>query len=130
MRLLLVTFVVLPVLAQTAATDAAPKTVPEEGIPVTDQLVISKCSACHARDDKGNMARISWERATPEGWQEALKRMIRLNGVSLTPVEAKQIIKYLGTYHGLAPEEAKPTKYFNERRIQDESNIPNDNLRG
>lgn len=42
-----------------------------------------------------------------EQWEEALKRMIRLNGVTLSPAEAKSIVKYLSTYHGLAPEEAK-----------------------
>ena len=31
------------------------------------------------------MQRISWERTTPEGWQEALKRMILVDGVTLTP---------------------------------------------
>ena len=56
--------------------------------------------------------------------------MIRLNGVTLTPAEAKSIIKYLSTYHGLAPEEAKPVMYLAEKRIQDETIIPNDTLRG
>ena len=40
---------------------------PEEGIPVTDPLVLAKCGTCHAKDDKGNLSRISWERSTPEG---------------------------------------------------------------
>jgi len=118
-----------PVNGQTAAEPAA-KPVPEEGIPVTDPLVLSKCGGCHTKDAKGNLSRISWERATPEQWEEALKRMIRLNGLRLNPAEAKAIIKYLSTYHGLAPEEAKPVMYFAERRIQDETNIPNDTLRG
>jgi len=59
----------------------------EEGVPVTDPLVIAKCGSCHARDDKGNMERISWARTTPEGWQNALKRMILVKGVSLTAQE-------------------------------------------
>jgi quinohemoprotein amine dehydrogenase len=100
----------------------------EEGIPVTDPLVIAKCASCHARDQQGNMQRISWERTTPEGWQEALKRMILLNGVSLTPPEARSIVKYLSTRHGLAPEEAKQVMYDAERRIHEETNIPNDHL--
>ena len=101
---------------------------PEAGIPVTDPLVVSKCGSCHARDERGNMQRISWERTTPEGWQEALKRMILVNGVSLTPAEARAIVKYLSTYHGLAPEEAKPVMYDVERRIHPETSIPNDNV--
>jgi len=76
------------------------------------------------------MLRISWERATPEGWEEAIKRMVRLRGVSLTPDEARSVLKYLATYHGLAPEEAKPIMYYAEHRIQDETNIPTDNVRG
>jgi quinohemoprotein amine dehydrogenase len=108
------------VLGQSTARD--------EGIPVTDPLVITKCGTCHARDDHGNMQRISWERTTPEGWQEALKRMILVNGVSLNPSEARSIVKYLSTYHGLAPEEAKPVMYEAERRIHPETSIPNDNL--
>ena len=72
------------------------------------------------------MQRISWERTTPEGWQEALKRMILVNGVSLTPPEARAIVKYLSTSHGLAPEEAKPVLYDVERRIHTETNIPSE----
>src|SRR5215831_5934823 len=53
---------------------------PEEGFPVTNQLVIEKCGTCHKKDDKGQLSRISWERTTPEGWEEAIKRMVRLNG--------------------------------------------------
>jgi quinohemoprotein amine dehydrogenase len=135
MKILLAMILALPMLAQAqkpqAASSAEPaKSSPEEGIPVTSQLVISKCGACHTKDDKGNMLRISWERATPEGWEEALKRMVRLRGVSLTPDEARSVLKYLATYHGLAPEEAKPIMYYAEHRVQDETNIPNDNVKG
>jgi quinohemoprotein amine dehydrogenase len=95
----------------------------EPGIPVTNQLVVQKCGGCHKQDDKGNMTRISWIRTTPEGWEEVIKRMVRLNGVSLTPAEAKEILNYLATDHGLAPEEAKPVMWFAEHRIVDE-NVP------
>ena len=106
----------------------AQSSAPDEGIPVSDPLVIAKCGTCHARDEKGNMQRISWERTTPEGWQEALKRMIQVNGVSLSPAEARSIVKYLSADHGLAPEEAKPIMYDTERRIHEETNIPNDHV--
>ena len=126
--------IALPVLAQRnrgqSGEAVQSKSAPEEGIPVTDPMVISKCGACHTRDAKGNMLRISWERATPEGWEEAIKRMVRLNGVTLSPTDARSIVKYLATYHGLAPEEAKPVMYFAEHRIQDETNIPDDAVRG
>src|SRR3954447_8978189 len=81
-----------------AAASSAEK--PEEGIPVTDALVISRCGTCHQKDDKGNLSRISWARTVPEGWEEAIKRMVRLNGLTLDPAEARSILKYLATYHG------------------------------
>jgi len=101
----------------------------EEGIPVTDPLVIAKCSSCHPRDERGIMQRISWERTTPEDWQEVLKRMILANGVMLTPPEARAMVKYLSTKHGLAPEEAEPVRYAVERRIHDESRMSTENFR-
>jgi len=135
MKILLASILVLPLLAQgqkpQAATSAEPaKSAPEEGIPVTSQLVIAKCGACHTKDEKGNLLRISWERATPEGWEEAIKRMARLRGVKLTPDEARSVLKYLATDHGLAPEEAKPINYYAEHRVIDETNIPNDTVKG
>jgi quinohemoprotein amine dehydrogenase len=135
MKILLASILVLPLLAQGQKPQAASSadsaaSAPVEGIPVTNPLVISKCGACHTKDQKGNMLRISWERATPEGWEEAIKRMVRLRGVSLTPEEARSILKYLATDHGLAPDEANPINYYAEHRIQDETNIPNDNVKG
>src|SRR6266849_6630120 len=121
---LVVLFAVMPAQAQQPGNQPAGLPVaeekPEEGIPVTDQLVIAKCGTCHTRDDKGNLSRISWERAAPEGWEEAIKRMVRLNGLEIAPAEARSVLKYLSTYHGLAPEEARPVMYMAEHRIQDE----------
>jgi len=104
-----------------------PSKTSEEGFPVTDERVISKCSGCHARDAKGNMTRISWIRTTPEGWEEAIKRMVRLQGVSLEPDDARKILRYLSDEHGLAPEEAKPVEYFPEHRMIDEK-VPNEDV--
>ena len=101
---------------------------PEAGVPVTDPLVIEKCGGCHARDERGNMQRISWARTTPEGWQDALKRMILGKGVPVTPAEARSIVKYLSTSHGLAAEEARPLLYDTERRIHEETNLPGGRL--
>jgi quinohemoprotein amine dehydrogenase len=112
-----------------ADKDAWPLTETEEGIPVTDKLTIEKCGTCHAPDAKGNLSRISWVRATPEGWAQTIKRMVTLNGAPITPAEAKSVTKYLATWHGLAPEEAKPVMYITERRIIDETNIPNETVR-
>lgn len=102
----------------------------EAGIPVVDPLVKEKCSACHAADAKGNLSRISWVRTTPEGWAQAIKRMVRLNGLAITPQESRAIVKSLSVSHGLAPEEARPVMYLPEKRMLDESIIPNETMRG
>ena len=73
-------------------------------IPVSDPLVVAKCSGCHHKDDKGNLSRISWLRSAPEGWQQAIKRMVRLHGLTLAPDDARKIVQYLSDQHGLAPE--------------------------
>ena len=54
--------------------------------------------------------------------------MVRLNGLTISPADARSIVKYLATYHGLAPSEAKPVMYMPEHRIQDEV-IPNESVR-
>jgi quinohemoprotein amine dehydrogenase len=116
-RVLFFMLLAMPLLAQM-----------DEGIPVTDPVVVAKCGSCHTVDSKGIMQRLSWERATPEGWEEALKRMIRSNQVVLTPPEARAIVKYLSATHGLAPQETKPIMYDAERRIHDEAGIADENL--
>ncbi|HUI76759.1 MAG TPA: hypothetical protein VLY24_02560, partial [Bryobacteraceae bacterium] len=119
----------LPALAQGNEGKApAAQEKPVDGIPVTDPLVIAKCSGCHKQDGKGNLTRISWERTTPEGWEEVIKRMVRLNGLALKPDEARAIIKSLSASHGLAPEEAKSVMYMSEHRIIEEP-IPNENIK-
>ena len=100
----------------------------EAGIPVTDPLVRAKCGTCHAADAQGNLQRISWSRATPEGWQAELKRKISEFDVSLTPPDARAIVKYLSGRHGLAPEESKPVMYYAERRVRDEAGVLNATL--
>jgi quinohemoprotein amine dehydrogenase len=101
----------------------------EAGIPVTDALTREKCGACHTADAKGNLSRISWLRTTPEGWDQAIKRMVRLNGAAVTPEDARHIVHYLADTHGLAPEEARPVSYYIEHRMVDETNIPSESVR-
>ncbi|WP_295525972.1 quinohemoprotein amine dehydrogenase subunit alpha [Novosphingobium sp. Chol11] len=112
--------------ANFSAEEAVEK---EEGIPVTDGLTREKCGTCHTADAKGNLSRISWVRTTPEGWDSAIKRMVRLNGAVLSPNEARHIVRYLADTHGLAPEEAKPIQYLVEKRLIDETNIPSESVR-
>ena len=110
-----------------APASSAPATPSEAGIPVTDPLTISKCSGCHTPDGKGNLSRISWIRTTPEGWEEPIKRMVRLHGLSLTPDEARKILRYLADSHGLAPEEAAPVAYLPEQRMVNEK-LPSEGI--
>ena len=114
-------FVVLSVSAAAQSNSA--------GIPVTDDLVVAKCGSCHKRDSTGIMDRISWERTTPEGWQDVLKRMIVVNGISISPVEARSIVRYLSTNHGLAPQEARSVLYDVERRVHEETAVADRNVR-
>ncbi|MDE8653582.1 quinohemoprotein amine dehydrogenase subunit alpha [Novosphingobium album (ex Liu et al. 2023)] len=102
----------------------------EAGIPVGDPLVREKCGACHAPDAKGNLSRISWMRTTPEGWAQAIKRMVRLNGLYISPEDSRAVVRSLSASHGLAPEEAVAVSYIPEKRIVDETNIPNEAVRG
>lgn len=115
-----------PTRSQEASGPAAKGTTAaaQEGFPVTDPLVQQKCGSCHVQDAKGNMSRISYIRTTPEGWEEAMKRMIRLNGLQLTPEEGRHILRYLSDSHGLAPQEASKVEYFYEHRMIDED-VPN-----
>jgi quinohemoprotein amine dehydrogenase len=107
--------------AQTppATQSAAPTQKPEEGIPITDATVRKSCGGCHRADEKGQLTRISFQRNTPEGWQENIRRMVALNGLQIDPATAREVVKYLSDHLGLAPEEAKPAAFEVERRLPD-----------
>jgi len=91
----------------------------DEGIPVTDPVVVKACGGCHVPDDKRRMTRISYRRATPENWELTIRRMISLNNVQVTPEVARAVIKSLSDSHGLAPEEARPIMFEAEKRLID-----------
>jgi len=86
------------------------------GIPIDDRLTIQKCGGCHQRDANGMMRRLSYIRTSPEVWEQAIKRMIRLNGLSITPAEVRDVLSYLSSNNGLAPEEMKPGFWEVEHR--------------
>lgn len=115
-------------LAQTAPP-ATPGARPEPGIPVTNATVKAKCGGCHRDDGQGHLTRLAFERTTPEGWQQIIKRMVRLNGLALSPAEAREIVKALSETHGLAPEEAKPVAWYWEKRQPESEVLPSDTLR-
>jgi quinohemoprotein amine dehydrogenase len=95
---------------------AAPRGFAEDGIPVESELVRYACGACHEPDDNNVMTRISFLRKSPEGWQLSVKRMIRMERVSLTADEAREVVRYLSDFHSLAPGEARLTFYEAEKR--------------
>src|SRR6476661_8950059 len=107
--------------AQTPAQAQRPQSLAasDEGIPVTDPVVVRACGSCHTRDDKQRMTRISDRRATPENWELTIQRMMSLNHVQLTPEVARAVIKSLSDSHGLAPEEARSIQFEAERRLID-----------
>src|SRR5512134_2447053 len=72
------------------APTAAPTPKPEEGIPITDQTVLKACGTCHRPDDKSQMSRISFQRNTPEGWQNTIQRMMALNGLKMDPAVGRE----------------------------------------
>ncbi len=100
-----------------ASLGSAATNVPQKPIPVDDAVTVAKCGGCHKQSDDGVMRRISYIRTTPEVWQQAIKRMVRLHGVTVTPQEASHIVRYLSANNGLAPEEAKPIFWEAEHRL-------------
>lgn len=91
----------------------------ESGIPIQSEAVRRSCQPCHKVDEKQRMSRISWRRTTPEGWEQTIKRMVTLNGVKMSPADAREVLRYLSTNLGLAPEEARPAAFEVERRMLD-----------
>src|SRR5258708_30725154 len=96
-------------LVASAAALAAQASKETVGIPITDALTIAKCGTCHIPNSStGMMRRLSYLRTTPEVWEEAIKPMVRIKGLTLDPGDASKILPYLSNKHGLPPEEAKP----------------------
>jgi quinohemoprotein amine dehydrogenase len=91
----------------------------EEGYPIDNETIVARCERCHEQDDEGRLSRISYERKTPEGWQTSLRRMVALNGLTIEPDEAREVVRYLANNQGLAPEELEPGRFEVERRLID-----------
>jgi len=106
--------VALAFVGVAAAASAQPS--PADGFVIDSPVVKARCGSCHRSDDSGRMSRISYRRATPENWERTIKRMVSLNHASLTPEDARTILKYLADRQGLAPEELRPIAFEPERR--------------
>src|SRR5579864_4184770 len=105
-----------PVQTATAARSAQASA---EGYPIDNPTVKARCGGCHRSDDRGRMSRISFRRATPENWERTIKRMVSLNHATLSPEDARTVLKYLADHQGLAPEELRPIAFEPERRTID-----------
>lgn len=101
------------------AASQAPVRKAEDGIPIPDATVQKACAPCHTVDDKQQISRISFRRNTPEGWQETIRRMVALNGLTIDPATARDVVRYLSNNLGLAPEESRPAAWDLERRVVD-----------
>jgi quinohemoprotein amine dehydrogenase len=126
---LVVTLAVTQAQQPTTTLPAEPEK-PEEGIPITSPLVQKACGPCHTTDDKQQISRLSFQRNTPEGWQDSLKRMIALNGLQIDPQTAREVVKYLSNHMGLAPEEARAGAFEVERRTGDFKYAANSDAEG
>ena len=107
-----------PALKPKEPTEAEKEEV-ASGIPIASELVRTSCSPCHKLDEQQRLSRISWRRATPEGWEHTIKRMVELNGLQIEPAAAREVLKYLANNLGLAPEEARRASFEAEKRTQD-----------
>ncbi|MBZ5540049.1 MAG: quinohemoprotein amine dehydrogenase subunit alpha [Acidobacteriia bacterium] len=96
-----------------------------EGLPIKSQLVRDTCGACHQVDSEQRMSRISYVRKTPEGWEETIRRMVRLHKLQISPADARQVVQYLADNQGLTASELDKISYALEFREQTEQ-IPND----
>jgi quinohemoprotein amine dehydrogenase len=115
-------------LAIALTTVALTGTLWAEGIPVKSQLVQDKCGGCHSIDSQKRMSRISYQRKTPEGWEETIRRMVQLHKISLNPAEARAIVQYLGDAQGLTASEVDKISYALEQR-EDQEQVPNEAVR-
>lgn len=107
----------LPAYAQSSTSTGA------VGIPIENATVRATCGGCHKPDERGRMSRISYQRNTPEGWQDTIRRMMALNGLKMDPAAGREVVRYLSNNLGLAPEEARPVAYEVEKRLIDEKDI-------
>ena len=96
------------------------------GIPVANDLILSRCTGCHANQG-GIVSRISFLRKSPEGWEETLWRHKRIHGLPITREEKERLVLYLSDRQGLAPEEAAPYAYTLEKRDTHE-NVEGQNI--
>jgi quinohemoprotein amine dehydrogenase len=98
-------------------------------IPVESEVVRTTCGGCHQVDTHHCMSRISNLRKTPEGWEDTVRRMGRVNGVPSSASQAREIIGYLADSQGLSSSEVQDIAYALERRRNVVENVPNEDVK-
>lgn len=93
-----------------------------------ENILNSRCTACHERLADGGLKRISKIRKTPEGWDMTIVRMMLVHGVKVGADERKALVKHLADTQGLAPEEAAGFRYILERDPSTEESPPDETL--
>lgn len=78
-----------------------------------DQPAVFKtyCIGCHSVDKAGRMPRLDGLRASPEEWDNILRRMGR-RGLTLSEAERMAIVKQISRTRGLAPAEHAAVDYI------------------
>ena len=98
-------------------------------IPVASELVRGTCGGCHQVDSHLCMSRISYQRKTPEGWEDTVRRMGRMNGIPSSASQAREIIRYLADTQGLTSSEVQGIAYALEKQLNVQENVPNEDVR-
>lgn len=81
-----------------------------------EEIIGSKCIACHSTEGANQWSRISHQRKTPEGWLMSIARMQIMHGLKISDAERRTVVKYLADRQGLAPSETEGARYALERR--------------
>lgn len=95
--------------------------------PPVDQPAVFKsyCIGCHSVDKSGRMPRLDGLRASPEEWDNILRRMGR-RGLTLSETERLAIVKQISRTRGLAPAENAAVDYIHVSPAANrEETVPN-----
>ena len=80
-----------------------------------DDLLKTRCGACHEARADGKMTRVHEARKSPEAWDMTIVRMMVVHKVNITPPERRTLVKLLSDTQGLAPSETGKYRYILEK---------------
>lgn len=88
-----------------------------------ENLLATRCAACHQSEGDDGYSRISHQRKTPEGWLMTIARMQEAHGVEVSDEERRTLVKYLADKQGMAPSETADYRYALERRLNQQETM-------